>query len=73
MQAARTNLENAGPNYKGDYCKPAIAVRASIWSVARLAEVNAGIAFDRRHNHTRSLTAETLFFARPISRTCRTH
>jgi hypothetical protein len=52
MQSARTNLQNAkanliaaSPNKRGHRAKAITLVNEAI------AEVNRGIAFDRRHNH----------------------
>jgi hypothetical protein len=52
---ARNELQRATPD-KGGHRANAIRLTNSA-----IAEVNAGIAFDRRHNHASSLTAETLF------------
>ena len=66
MQAARGNLltakselQKAIPD-KGGHRVNAIGLVNSA-----IAEVNAGIAFDRRHNHATSLTPETLFAGAP--------
>jgi hypothetical protein len=66
MQAARGNLitaknelQKAIPD-KGGHRVNAISLVNSA-----IAEVNAGINFDRRHNHPGSATAETLFAGTP--------
>jgi hypothetical protein len=66
MQAARGNLitarnelQRATPD-KGGHRVNAIGLVNSA-----IAEVNAGIAYDRRHNHPSSLTPETLFAGAP--------
>jgi len=56
---ARNELVRATPD-KGGHRANAIRLTNSA-----IAEVNAGIAFDRRHNHASSLTAETLFAGAP--------
>jgi hypothetical protein len=66
MRAARGNLQNAKAELqkatpdKGGHRLNAIGLvnRA-------ITEVNDGIAFDRRHNHASTLTAENLFAAPP--------
>ena len=66
MQAARANLITARNELqraladKGGHRANAIGLVNNA-----IAEVNAGIAFDRRHNHASSLTAETLFAGAP--------
>jgi hypothetical protein len=66
MQAARGNLITARNELqratadKGGHRANAIGLVNSA-----IAEVNAGIAFDRRHNHPNSLTPETLFAGAP--------
>lgn len=66
MQAARGNLMNARSELqkaiadKGGHRVKAIALVNSA-----IAEVNAGIAFDRRHNHRSSMSAEALFAGVP--------
>ena len=66
MQAARGNLITARNELiratadKGGHRANAIRLVNGA-----IAEVNAGIAFDRRHNHASSLTAETLFAGAP--------
>lgn len=66
MQAARGNLITARNELqratadKGGHRVKAIGLVNSA-----IAEVNAGIAFDRRHNHVSSLTPETLFAGSP--------
>jgi hypothetical protein len=66
MQAARGNLitarnelQRATPDKGGHRANAIRLVNGAI------TEVNAGIAFDRRHNHRSSLTAETLFAGAP--------
>lgn len=66
MQAAKANLltaknelQQATPD-KGGHRVNAIGLVNNA-----IAEVNAGIAFDRRHNHPSSLTPETLFAGDP--------
>jgi hypothetical protein len=66
MQAARGNLMNARnelqratPDKSGHRAKAIGLVNSAI------AEVNAGIGFDRRHNHASSVTLETLFAGAP--------
>jgi hypothetical protein len=62
MQAARGNLLNAKAELqratadKGGHRANAIGLVNSA-----IAEVNAGIGFDRRHNHSSPVTVETLF------------
>lgn len=66
MQAARGNLINARNELqratadKGGHRANAIGLVNSA-----IAEVNAGIAFDRRHNHPSSVTPEGLFAGDP--------
>jgi hypothetical protein len=66
MQAARANLLNAKSELqrasadKGGHRVNAIGLVNSA-----IAEVNAGIAYDRRNNHPTSVTPETLFAAGP--------
>lgn len=55
LNTARNELLRATPD-KGGHRANAVRLVGSA-----IAEVNAGIAFDRRHNHASSLTAETLF------------
>ena len=55
LQTARAELQKATPD-KGGHRVNAIGLVNSA-----IAEVNAGIAFDRRHNHVSTLTAENLF------------
>ena len=57
LQTARAELQKATPD-KGGHRVNAIGLVNSA-----IAEVNAGIAFDRRHNHVGTLTAENLFGA----------
>lgn len=66
MQAARGNLMNAKSELqkatpdKGGHRANAIGLVNSA-----IAEVNAGINFDRRHNHASPVTEETLFAGAP--------
>jgi hypothetical protein len=66
MQAARGNLINARSELqratadKGGHRANAIGLVNSA-----IAEVNAGIAFDRRHNHRSSMSPESLFAGAP--------
>ena len=66
MQEARGNLINARNELqraladKGGHRAKAIGLVNSA-----IAEVNAGIAFDRRHNHASSLSPEALFAGDP--------
>ena len=66
MQAARGNLMTAKNELqratadKGGHRAKAIGLVNSA-----IAEVNAGIAFDRRHDHASALTTETLFAGVP--------
>jgi hypothetical protein len=66
MQAARANLMTARNELqratadKNGHRANAIRLVGSA-----IVEVNAGIAFDRRHNHASSLTPETLFAGAP--------
>ena len=66
MQAARGNLMTAKSELqratadKGGHRAKAIGLVNSA-----IAEVNAGIAFDRRHNHPSAITPETLFAGVP--------
>ena len=55
LQTAKAELQKATPD-KGGHRVNAIGLVNSA-----IAEVNAGIAFDRRHNHVSTLTAENLF------------
>jgi hypothetical protein len=57
--AARNELQRATAD-KGGHRANAIGLVNSA-----INEVNAGIAFDRRHNHASSLTPETLFAGAP--------
>ena len=66
MQAARGNLMTAKSELqratadKGGHRAKAIGLVNSA-----IAEVNAGIAFDRRHNHASAITPEILFAGVP--------
>jgi len=57
--SARNSLQRATPDKGGHRVNAIGLVNRAI------AEVNAGIAFDRRHNHASSMTLETLFAATP--------
>lgn len=59
LQTAKSELQKATPD-KGGHRVRAIALVNSA-----IAQVNAGIAFDRRHNHPSNLTAEALFAGSP--------
>jgi hypothetical protein len=59
LQTAKAELQKATAN-KGGHRMNAIGLINSA-----IAEVNAGIAFDRRHNHSSSVTAESLFAVAP--------
>ena len=59
LATARNELVRATPD-KGGHRGNAIRLTNSA-----IAEVNAGIAYDRRHNHASSLTPETLFSGAP--------
>jgi hypothetical protein len=58
LNTARNQLQKATPDKAGHRVKAIALVNSAI------AEVNAGIAFDRRHNHAKS-NAEDLFAASP--------
>jgi hypothetical protein len=66
MRAARANLQTARAELqratadKGGHRVRAIAIVNNA-----IGEVNAGIAFDRRHNHSSSVTPEALFAGAP--------
>jgi len=59
LRTAKSELNKATPD-KGGHRAAAIGLVNSA-----IAEVNAGIAFDRRHNHASSLTPESLFAGSP--------
>jgi hypothetical protein len=66
MQAARGNLMNArGELQKATADKGGHRANAIGLVNSAIAEVNAGINFDRRHNHASSFTGETLFAGSP--------
>ena len=66
MQAAKANLQTARAELQRAIAdKAGHRVRAISLVNSAIAEVNAGIAFDRRHNHTSSLSPENLFAASP--------
>ena len=57
LQTAKGELQRATPDKGGHRVKALTLVNQAI------AQVNQGIAFDRRHNHASALNAETLFAA----------
>ena len=59
LQTAKAELQRATPDKGGHRVNAIRLVNAAI------SEVNKGIAFDRRHNHVSSLTAENLFTGMP--------
>ena len=59
LQTAKNELQSATPD-KGGHRVNAIGLVNNA-----IAEVNAGIAFDRRHNHASALTPEALFAGAP--------
>jgi hypothetical protein len=59
LQTAKSELQRATADKGGHRVKALTLVNQAI------AQVNQGIAFDRRHNHASALNAETLFAARP--------
>jgi hypothetical protein len=59
LQTAKSELQKATPD-KGGHRANAIGLVNSA-----IAEVNAGIAFDRRHNHPTAIAPETLFAGAP--------
>lgn len=59
LQTAKNELQRATPD-KGGHRVNAIGLVNNA-----IAEVNAGIAFDRRHNHASALTPEALFAGAP--------
>ncbi len=59
LQTAKLELQEATPDKGGHRVKAIALVNNAI------AEVNAGIAFDRRHNHASALTPENLFAGNP--------
>ncbi len=66
MQAARSHLQNAkAALQRATPDKGGHRVNAIRLVNSAIAEVNAGIAFDRRHNHSSSVTAENLFAVAP--------
>lgn len=66
MQAARGNLMNARSELqKAIADKGGHRVKALALVNSAIAEVNAGIAFDRRHNHRSSTDPEALFAGAP--------
>ena len=66
MQAARADLQTAKRELQAAIAdKGGHRVNAIRLVNSAIAEVNAGIVYDRRHNHASSLTAETLFAGSP--------
>jgi flagellin-like hook-associated protein FlgL len=59
LQTAKSELQRATPDKGGHRVKALTLVNQAI------AQVNQGIAFDRRHNHASALNVETLFAAMP--------
>ena len=59
LNTARSELQKATPDKGGHRVKAIGLVNSAI------SEVNAGIAFDRRHNHASQFTAEELFAGAP--------
>lgn len=57
--SARNSLQRANPDKGGHRVNAIQLVNNAI------AQVNAGIAYDRRHNHASSMSPETLFAATP--------
>ncbi len=66
MQAARGNLMSARSELQQAIAdKGGHRVKALGLVNSAIAEVNAGIAFDRRHNHRSSMSLESLFAGGP--------
>lgn len=59
LQTAKSELQRATPDKGGHRVKALTLVNQAI------AQVNQGIAFDRRHNHASALNVATLFAATP--------
>jgi hypothetical protein len=59
LNTAKQQLQRATPDKGGHRVKAISLVNQAI------AQVNAGIAYDRRHNHTRTLKAESFFAGTP--------
>ena len=59
LQTAKSELQRATPDKGGHRVKAMTLVNQAI------AQVNQGIAFDRRHNHASAVNVESLFAARP--------
>ena len=59
LQTAKSELQIATANKGGHRVKAIALINDAI------AQVNAGMAFDRRHNHATSLDAKALFVAAP--------
>ena len=66
MQAARADLQTAKRELQAAIAdKGGHRVNAIRLVNSAIAEVNAGIAYDRRHNHAVALSVENLFAASP--------
>src|SRR5947199_10715776 len=66
MQAARADLQTAKRELQAAIAdKGGHRVNAIRLVNSAIAEVNAGIAYDRRHNHAVALSAEDIFAASP--------
>jgi hypothetical protein len=66
MQAARGDLQTAKRELQAAIAdKGGHRVKAIRLVNSAIAEVNAGIAYDRRHNHAVALSVEDLFAATP--------
>jgi multidrug resistance efflux pump len=59
LQTAKRELQRATPDKGGHRVKAISLVNQAI------AQVNAGVAFDRRHHHASTLKAEALFAGAP--------
>lgn len=59
LQTAKSELQRARPDKDGHRVKAIALVNQAI------AQVNAGIAYDRRHNHASRFTGETLIAGSP--------
>lgn len=66
MQAARADLQTARRELQAAIAdKGGHRVKAINLVNSAISEVNAGIAYDRRHNHAVTVTVEDLFAATP--------
>ena len=66
MQAARADLQTARRELQAAIPDKGVhRVKALNLINSAISEVNAGIAYDRRHNHAVTLSAEELFAATP--------